>query len=107
MPAYLLDQLISEQNAKLGLTNAEIAKLTKQIETPLTDEAISGLMAFSFAFQEHLEAVEESFEKKRVVIDGLDVTVEVVRREDGIYLRMKSILNPEGNFQIISAASCK
>jgi hypothetical protein len=50
------------------------------------------------------EAMEESFEERHVVIDGLDVAVEAIRKEDSICLRLKSILNPEDSFQIISSA---
>jgi hypothetical protein len=67
----------------------------------------SGLLAFSIAFQEQLEIVEQSFEKRRTVIDGLEVTVEAIRKEDGFWLRLKSILFPEGSLQAILSASCR
>ena len=77
------------------MVEQEITKLQRQLETPLTDETIDNLLMFSMAFQEHLEALEQTFEKKRAVVDGLDVQVEVVRKEGQIWLNLRSIIRTD------------
>ena len=97
MPAHLLDQLIGEQNQKLALTAKEIAKLEESRAIPLTDEVISGLVEFSAEFARHLEATEQTFEGRRTVVDGLDVQVVIFRKNGEIWLRLTSILRPQGH----------
>ena len=97
MPSHLLDQLIAEQNQKLGLTVKEIAKLEESRAIPLTDDVISGLVEFSAEFAKHLEATEQTFEGRRTVVDGLDVQVVVFRKNGEIWLRLTSILRPQGH----------
>jgi site-specific DNA recombinase len=96
MPKRIIDGLIGEENHKLQLTEAEIRKTEDELKTPLTDDIISSLLGFSIDFQAHLEAVEESFIKRRVVIDGLDTRVEVFRKDTAIWLRIRTILSPKG-----------
>jgi hypothetical protein len=95
IPERILNELVAEENHKLSLVEQEIAKLQRQLETPLTDETIDNLLIFSMAFQEHLEALEQSFEKKRAVVDGLDVQVEVIRKDDQIWLNLRSIIRTD------------
>jgi len=81
MPAHLLDQLITEQNQKLGLTVKEIAKLEESRTIPLTDDVISSLLEFSAEFAKHLEATEQTFEGRRTVVDGLDCASRCLPQE--------------------------
>ncbi|MEO7913707.1 MAG: recombinase family protein [Roseiflexaceae bacterium] len=105
MPEHLLDELIEQENHKLHLTIAEIERVSQELSTPLTDETIDSLVAFSNDFAEHLEAVEQSFTGRRTVIDGLDVRVQVVRINDVLHLRLKSILRPDGVLRTLFASS--
>ncbi len=99
MPRHIIEGLISEQSTKLQLMNEEIRKLEEERKTPLTDDTIATLVAFSMEFAEHLSAIGERFEAKRVVVDGLDVKVKVVRKNGELWLELTSILRPN----IISA----
>jgi hypothetical protein len=105
MPERLVNQLISEQSHKLQLIEAEIAKREREIQTPLKDAVISGLVAFSKDFAEHLEAVEQIFEGRRTVVDGLDVRAVVLRKGEEIWLKLSSILQPEGVLWTLHQAS--
>jgi DNA invertase Pin-like site-specific DNA recombinase len=96
MPARIVDDLIAEHGHKLQLTEEEIRKLEGQLSTPLTDETIITLIQFSADFAAHLEAVESTFEGRRTVVDGLDVEVTIFRKDDGVYMKMKSLLRPDG-----------
>src|ERR1700752_5229858 len=76
-------------------------RLNKPLETRLL-RALSPFGAstvfpypFSMEFSEHLKATEATFEGRRTVIEGLDVTVEVFRKDGAIYLRCRSILSPK------------
>lgn len=89
-----MDELIAEKSHALKLTTDELAKITQELQTPLTDATIQSLLLFSVAFQERLEEVEKTIEGKRTVIDGLDVTVKVLRKDGEIYLELRSILRP-------------
>lgn len=95
MPEGIVDQLISEQSHKLQLIDEEIRRLEVERETPLTSDVIATLVAFSTKFGEPLEAIGESFEAQRAMIDGLDVHVAIVRRNGEVWADMKSILQPE------------
>ncbi len=95
MPEGIVEELISEQNRKLQLTTEEIRKLEQEKETPLTDDTINSLIAFSYQLGEHLAAIEERFDAKRTVVDGLDVRVEVVRKSGEIWLRLQCILRDD------------
>lgn len=96
IPEYLSEQMLSEENQKLKLTTSEIEKLKREIETPLKDETISSLLAFSGEVRQKLTKLGEDFAGRRTIVDGLDVTVEAFRQDGEIYLRMRSILNPDG-----------
>lgn len=89
-----MDELIAEKSHALKLTTDELAKITQELQTPLTDATIQPLLLFSVTFQERLEGVERSFEGRRKVVDGLDVTVTVLRKDGEIYLKLRSILRP-------------
>ncbi len=95
IPERILHELVAEETHKLSLVEREIARLQKQLETPLTDEIIDNLLMFSMAFQAQLTIVEQSFEKMRAVVDGLDVQVEVVRRDGEVWLNLKSVIRPD------------
>jgi len=95
MPKHIVEGLISEQSHKLQLTNEEIRKLEQEQETPLTDDNIGTLVGSSWKLGEHLAAIEDRFEAKRTVIDGLDVRVEVVRKNGEIWLRLRCILRDD------------
>jgi hypothetical protein len=95
IPAHLLDQLIEEQNQKLGLIRKELAKLEESRTIPLTDEVIMGLVEFSAEFGKHLKAVEASFEGRRTVIGSLNVQVVVFIKNEEIWLRLTSLLRPK------------
>jgi site-specific DNA recombinase len=96
IPPTMLDEMIAEQNTKLKLTSSEIANTERELEIPLTDAVITDLVAFSEEFREKLETVEQTFEGKRTVIDGLDVKVVVERVNGEVMLRVSSILRPAG-----------
>jgi hypothetical protein len=95
MPENIVEGLISEQSHKLQLVTEEIRKLERDQETPLTDTTIGDLVSFSREFGEHLEAIGQRFEAKRVVIDGLDVEVVAVKRNEEVWLDITSMLRPE------------
>jgi len=95
MPARIADQLIAQEGHKLQLTEGKIQKIKAEMVTPLTDEMVDNLLLFSIEFSEHLEATEATFEGRRTVINGLNVTVEVFRKDDAMYLRCRSILSPK------------
>ena len=95
MPIHLIEQLISEQNHKLKLTVDEIRKREQENESPLTDDMIRSLVGFSWKLGEHLAAIEERFDAKRVVIDGLDVRVTVVRKTGELWLNLQCILRDD------------
>ena len=67
-----------------------------ELQTPLNDDTIQSLLLFSTDFQERLQEVEKSFEGRRTVVDGLDVTVTALRRDGEVYLKLWSILRPHG-----------
>jgi site-specific DNA recombinase len=96
MPSHIVDELIAEQSHKLVLTNEEIKRREHDRETPLTDEAIMTLVQFSAAFRQKLETVGKTFEGRRTVIDGLDTKVTVFRKDGEIWLKLQSILRPDG-----------
>lgn len=96
MPKHIVDELIAEKSHALRLTTEELSKIAQELETPLTDATIQSLLLFSVAFQERLEEVEKTIEGRRTVIDGLDVTVTVLRKDGEIYLKLRSILRPHG-----------
>lgn len=96
MPTHITDKLIGEENHKLQLTLAEIRKTEDEVATPLTDDVVISLVAFSKNFHERLEAVGTTFVGRRTVIDGLDVRVVALRRGEEMWLRITSILRPEG-----------
>lgn len=106
-PEYLIEQLLGEENQKLKLTNTEIDRLQREIETPLQDSTISSLLEFSEAIRNKLTILGENFQGRRTIIDGLDVTVEAFRQDEGIYLRMRSILNPDGYLRPIVLPSTR
>ncbi len=95
MPAHLIEQLISEQSHKLKLTIDEIRKREQENEAPLTNDIISSLVGFSLKLGEHLAAIEERFDAKRVVIDGLDVKVTVVRKMGELWLTLQCLLRDD------------
>jgi site-specific DNA recombinase len=105
MPEDILDDLIAQENHKLTLTKAEIARLRQDLETPMSDETIKGLVAFSAAFQEHLATVEDTFEGRRTIIDGLDVTAQLEREGAELKVRLRSILKPLGVLRTLFASS--
>jgi hypothetical protein len=96
MPQRLVDELIAEKSHALKLTEGEIAKFEREINTPLTDDTIQSLLLFSADFHERLEALEQSFTARRTVIDGLDVTVTTLKKDGEIWLKLTSLLRPEG-----------
>jgi site-specific DNA recombinase len=96
MPEHILDKLMGEENHKLALTNAEIARVEKEVETPLSDDAILDLVAFSADFEAKLDAVGSTFQGRRTVVDGLDVQVTVIRQDGEVVLKITSIINPVG-----------
>ena len=95
MPARIVDELIAQEGHKLQLTEEEIQKIEAEMVTPLTDEMVDNLLLFSIEFSEHLEATEATFAGRRTVLNGLNVTVEVFRRDGDMYLRCRSILSPK------------
>jgi hypothetical protein len=95
MPKHIIEALISEQSTKLKLVADEIRKLETEQETPLTDDTITTLVGLSWQLSEHLAAMEDRFEAKRVVVDGLDVKVKVTRKNGEIWLELTSILRPD------------
>lgn len=95
MPSRIVDELIAQEGHKLQLTEGEIQKIEAEMVTPLTDEMVDKLLLFSMEFSEHLGATEATFEGRRTVINGLNVTVEVFRKDGQIYLRCRSILSPK------------
>jgi hypothetical protein len=95
MPVNLVEQLISEQSHKLQLTTEEIRKREQENETPLTNDIVSSLVGLSWKLGEHLAAIEERFDAKRVVIDGLDVRVKVVRRKGEQWAELQCILRED------------
>jgi recombinase/recombinase-like zinc beta ribbon protein len=95
MPSRIVDELIAQEGHKLELIEAEIRKAEQELVTPLTDEVVQNLLLFSMEFSEHLEATEATLEGRRTVIKGLDVTVEVFRKDGQIFLRCQSILSPK------------
>jgi site-specific DNA recombinase len=105
IPEYLGEQVISEENQKLNLTISEINKLKREMETPLADSTISDLLSFSAALQSKLETVGKTFAGRRTIIDGLDVTVEAFREGSEVYIRLKSILNPNGILRSVFSPS--
>jgi len=96
MPKHIVDELIAEKSHALKLTTDELSKITQEIQTPLNNATIQSLLLFSVTFQERLEEVEKSFEGRRKVIDGLDVTVTVLRKDGEVHLKLRSILRPSG-----------
>jgi len=96
VPEYLIEQMLGEENQKLKLTNAEIEKVRQEIATPLTDNTIRDIVTFSAALHSKLDTLSHSFEGRRTIIDGLDVSVEAFRKDDEVFIRMRSILNPDG-----------
>jgi hypothetical protein len=73
-----------------------IAKLERDIETPLTNAGIAELVEFSKNFAKHLKVVESSFDGRRTVVDGLNARVVLLRKNGGLVLKLTSILSPEG-----------
>ena len=53
--------------------------------------------AVGCAREKRTQRVEKTIEAKRTVIDGLDVTVTVLRKDGDIYLKLRSILRPYGD----------
>jgi site-specific DNA recombinase len=96
MPKHIVDELVAEKSHALKLTMEELSKITHELQTPLNDATIQSLLMFSVAFQERLEEVEKSFEGRRTVIDGLDVTVTALRQDGEVHLKLRSILRPQG-----------
>jgi hypothetical protein len=96
MPARIADKLIAEEAHKLELVELEIANRVHKVNPSLTNATIAGLVEFSRQFAEHLDAVEKTFTGRRTVIDGLDVRVTVLRKNGEIWLKMTSLLQPEG-----------
>ncbi len=96
MPARIVDELIAEKSHALKLTESELTKLEQELATPLSEEIITDLLAFSEDFKARLDSVEESFAGRRAVIDGLDVKAVVFRQHDATWLRLTSILRPTG-----------
>jgi hypothetical protein len=78
------------------LLEKEIARLTDMIAVPLTEPIISGLVSFSRSFRDRLATVEQSFEGRRTVVDGLNVQVVVFRKQGAIWLRLTSLIRPDG-----------
>lgn len=99
LPDSVAEELLDQQNAKLERLNAEIVRIEQQGEAELHDDTILSLVAFSEEFAAHLSTVEESFAGRRTVVDGLDVSVTAVKKEDGIWLQLQSILCPEAFWQ--------
>ena len=95
VPDKVATKLIDEQNQLLERINQEIAKVIEEGEAELSDHTVTILVEFSHKFKAHLEATEQTFEERRTVIDGLDVTAIVVCRDDGIWLKLRSILHPD------------
>ncbi len=104
IPEYLGEQMLGEENQKLKLTVAEIEKVQQEIATPLRDDTIRDLVSFSAALEAKLDTLSHSFAGRRTIIDGLDVSVEAFRKDGEIYIRMKSILNPDGVLRFILAS---
>lgn len=96
MPEHILDDMIQSENMKLGKIKQEIARAQQDIQTPLTDEMIDGFVAFSRTFEAKLATVEATYEGKRAVIDGLDVTATLVEKDGRMFLKMACLLKPEG-----------
>lgn len=105
MPEHILDDLIAQENHKLSLTVSEVTRLRTELETPMSDENIKGLVAFSAAFQEHLASVEDTFEGRRTVIDGLDVAAQLIQEGDELKVRLRSILKPQGVLRTLFGSS--
>lgn len=95
MPRHIVEGLISEENHKLQLTLDEIARVTEEAATPLTDEVIASLSEFSYMLGEHLQAIEAHYDAKRVVVDGLDVRVTVIQQGSELFLELQCILRDD------------
>jgi hypothetical protein len=95
MPKHIVESMISEQSHKLQLVNNEVRKLEHEKETPLSTDTITSLVEFSYKLGEHLQAIEDNFEAKRVVIDSLDVKVRVVRKNGENWLELQCILRDD------------
>ena len=104
IPSHILDNLLVEQKQRLKLTEEEIEKTKLAVVEPLTDEVIDSLTAFSQDFALRLSQLEDSFEAKRAVIDGLDVQVVVMKKEGKHWLKLTSVLSREGVLRLVSAA---
>lgn len=105
MPKHIVDELIAEKSHALKLTTDELSKITHELQTPLTDATIQSLLLFSFEFQERLAEVEKTIEGRRKVIDGLDVTVTAIRQDGEVYLKLRSILRPNGMTILLARSS--
>jgi hypothetical protein len=79
MPKHIVEGLISEQSHKLQLTNDEIRKRESEKDDPLTTDTITTLVGLSWQLSEHMAAIEDNYDAKRVVVDNLDVRVELVK----------------------------
>jgi site-specific DNA recombinase len=95
MPKHIVEGLISEQSHKLQLTNAEIRKRESEKDDPITNDTITTLIGLSWQLSEHMAAIENDYDAKRVVVDNLDVRVELVRDNGEQKLRLRSILRPD------------
>src|SRR6266545_2618398 len=96
LPERILDKKAEELSVKLQLTEEEIARITTQMQIPLTDERIASLVAFSEDYQQRLPTLKQTFAGRRGVIEDLDVTVQLVLRDDEVWLKLKSVLHPKG-----------
>lgn len=105
MPEHLLTDLIQQQNQKLKLTEAEILNLQKEVEEPLSEDTIMDLVAFSAEFKARLDTVEQSFEAKRTIVEGLDVRVTVITEDEEQILRISTLLNPDGILRTLDVTS--
>jgi hypothetical protein len=104
MPKHIVDGLIAEKSHALKLTVDELSKITHELQAPLNDATIQSLLLFSVDFQKKLEEeVEKTVEGRRTVIDGLDATVTVVRKDGEVSLKLRSILRPHGMTILLAA----
>ncbi len=104
-PEHILDKLMLEQRTLLEKLEQEITKKQREIETPLSDETIASLVAFSEDFGSRLGTLEKTFEGRRRVIEGLDVRVQVLRRTGQIFLKARSLLCPDGMVLLVDSIS--
>ena len=104
-PEHILDKLMLEQKALLEHVEEDISSTKNTMHMHLTDERIAWLVAFSEDFSQRLATVEQSFEQRRNVIEGLDVQVLVLWHKGQLSLKLTSLLRSEGTVLTVDTIS--